>query len=251
MRKKVTSLIILIFSLFCLVSCSFNPFTTHHNETGSPAGIVAGAAIGAGSVGLLGAPKSVMVLAGLTGGAVGYYVTTLRYAASGVMWAGGEVYQEGDYLGIYIPTDNLFEANTADFLPKAPFILDSAVSVLQRKPKNNILISGNTSGFSEVSWERKLSLRRARQVAFYLWNAGIDEFQEADIASHRLRYVGYGDYLPIASTLTNNGIRENSRIQITSYPATASLYPANVGLMKDQVGAGGNCTKYSDRSRRQ
>lgn len=220
----------LILSLLFLSGCTFNPFTTNNHTTGSPAGAVVGAGAGAGGVALLGGSKTLMVLAGLGGGAVGYYVTTLRYESGGIIQSGGQVYQVGEFIGIYIPTDKLFEPNTADFIPQAVPILESTVTVLKRNPNNNIIISGNTSGFYRSRWELSLSEKRAQKVASYLWNAGINQFKDQSIETRKLNYVGYGDYLPIANDYTNEGIRQNSRIQITSYPSNCDL-----GLDKRQV----------------
>ena len=226
MKKEMIVFISLVFSPFFLWGCSFNPFISRHHETGSPAGVMVGAVVGAGSVGLLGAPKSLIVLAGLGGGAIGYYVTTLRFDSGGIMHSGGQVYQIGEYLGLYIPTDNLFEPNTAVFLPQATPVLESVMTVLKRKPNNNILIIGNTSGFTNSVREYKLSRERAQQIFFYLSNANIvGGIQKTNIHIRQVRYVGYGDSFPIASHLTNDGIREISRIQIISYPSKASLYP--------------------------
>ncbi len=224
MKRKTMFFVALLSSLFLLASCSFNPFTTANHETGNPVGAVVGAAAGAGGVALLGGPKPYMGIAGIVGGAIGYYVTTLRYDSGGVIQGGGKVYKLGDLIGIYIPTDNLFESNTDDFLPQSGPILDSAAAVLQRYPNNNILISGNTSGFYRSRWEKRLSERRAQRVAAYLWNAGIGDFKDnTGTGMRKLTYVGFGDYFPIASSITNKGIRENSRIQITSYPSNCDL----------------------------
>jgi hypothetical protein len=223
MQWKTITFATLASTFTLLAGCSYNPFITNNHTTGSPVGTAIGAGIGAGSVALLGGTKPYIALGGLVGGAIGYYVTTLRYDAGGVIQAGGNVYKIGDYVGIYIPTDNVFEPNTDSFLPQAGPILDSAVAVLMRYPKNNILISGNTSGFYCARWEQELSERRAEKVSAYLWNAGINQFITPTLNLRKLNYVGYGDYFPIAKPLTNNGIRENSRIQITSYPSNCDL----------------------------
>lgn len=209
---------LLVFSLLFLTSCSYNPFIFNNHTTGSPAGALVGAGIGAGSVALLGGTRPLIVLAGLGGGALGYYVTTLRYDAGGVIQGGGQVYKVGDYIGIYIPTDNLFEPNTADFLPQARLILESAADILQRYPNNNIMISGNTSGFGHARWERRLSEKRAQRVAAFLWNEGVSPFKDQSNDMRKLNYVGYGDFFPISHDYTNDSIRQNSRMQITSYP---------------------------------
>lgn len=219
----ISRALVLSFSLLAVSACSFNPFTSTNHTTGSPAATAVGAGIGAGSVAILGGSKTMMLFAGLGGGAVGYYLTTLRNESAGIINAGGNVYILGEYIGIYIPSDRLFEVNTANLLPTAPRILDSVVTVLNRKPNNNIMISGNTSGFNRPSRELRLSQQRAKVVAAYLWSSGIQQFKDRSSDTRKLNYAGYGDYFPIASDRTNEGIRMNSRIQITSYPCTEDL----------------------------
>lgn len=225
-----------------LNGCSYNPFISNNHTTGSPVGAAAGATAGAGTMSLLGASRGLITLGGIGGGAAGYYATTLRYAASGVIEAGGEVYQNGQYVGIYVPTDNLFEYNTAEFTDHAEPILDSVVAILNRYPNNNILVSGNTSGFNRPRREQLLSQKRAKQVAAYLWKAGINEFRSQSIhPTRKLKYVGYGDYFPIANDYTNKGIRQNSRIQITSYPSMRDLLPDRNALIMRDMGKMGEC----------
>jgi outer membrane protein OmpA-like peptidoglycan-associated protein len=223
LEVSLTRTLVLMLCSLVTSACAYNPFISNNHTTGSALGTAAGAGIGGGTVALFGGSKAMIVLGGITGGAVGYYVTSMRYDASGLIQAGGNVYVLGDYIGIYIPSDRLFEANTDELLPQGPGILDSAVAVLQRKPSNNIMISGNTSGFSNARREQTLSQKRAKAVAAYLWSSGIVQFKDSSNDTRKLNYVGYGDYFPVASDYTNNGIRANSRIQITSYPSFADL----------------------------
>lgn len=224
MKKEVKISLTLIFILFFLSSCSYNPFYKNNTTTGSAAGAVIGAGAAGGSVALLGGSKPLIALSSLGGGALGYYMTTLRYEAGPIYYAGGQVYKLGNFVGIYIPSDKLFEANTADFLPQAPLILCSAETILKRYPNNNIMVSGSTSGFANERWELSLSEARAQKVAAYLWKSGINGFMGENIDTRRLNYVGYGDFFPIAHDYTNKSIRQNSRIQITSYPSDVVLH---------------------------
>src|SRR5579872_4352320 len=214
--------------LLALEGCSFNDLT------GSPGPAVAGGAAGAGSAALLGGSKYTIALAGIGGAALGYYVSTLTFAAGGVTQAGGQVYTLGDYVTIEIPTDRIFEDNSAELLPEADPVLQSTVEVLKRYPNNNILVSGNTSGYGTQRWELTLSERRARQVAAYLWAHGVSSFRgtsdyDPSAPLRTLSYVGYGNFFPISNNIKAASIRENSRIQITAYPSQGQLK-----LCKDQ-----------------
>jgi flagellar motor protein MotB len=222
-QRLAGSTAILLFISLIITACSFNPFIENNRLTGSPVSTAIGAGAGAGTMALIGGSKPLIALGGIGGGIIGYYVSTLRFAAGGIIQAGGQVYQIGDYVGIYIPTDQLFGVNTDEWRPQAFTILDSAVNVLKRYPNNNIIISGNTSGFNQTRYERHLSEQRAKQVAAYLWNAGINQFKEYSNCLRTLRYVGYGDFFPISRTEHYVALRQNSYIQIVSSPSAAAL----------------------------
>lgn len=232
-----------------LAGCSYNPLVQTNQTTGSAEYTAFGAAAGAGIVSTLkGATKTSIAFAGLGGGLAGYYMSTLRYDAGGIMYDGGQVYKVGDYVGIYIPTRKIFYPNTAEFTPHATNVLDSLASVLMRYPNNNIMISGNTSGYDRPKRELMLSLKRARAVSAYLWNKGITDtdskFEETK-PRRKLNYVGYGDYFPVASNRSLKGIMENSRIQVTSYPTTESLNVTTKTYAFGNVGALNNEIKVS------
>jgi len=213
-----------VIALGALTGCTFNPFQTNQQLTGNVAGAGIGAAAGAGTAALLGATKPAPLIAGgLIGGIVGYYVTTLQFDSAGVTQAGGQVFTLGDFATVDIPSDHIFEVNTDEFTETAGPILDSTVAVLNRYPNNNIIISANTSGFGTTQWERRLSENRARQISAYLWAHGISEFKSQSLQTRKLTYVGYGNYFPIANNLHNDSIRQNSHIQISSYPSASEL----------------------------
>lgn len=225
-----------LMSTFALTACTFNPFTTDNKTTGSGTGAAVGAGIGAGGAALLGAPKPLIAALGLGGAALGYYVTTLSFDSQGVVQAGGQVFTLGDYVTIDIPSDRLFDVNTSEFLDSAAPILQSAAEVLKHYPNNNIVISGNTSGFSTARYERKLSENRARQVASYLWMQGINDFKGATNDMRKLAFVGHGNFFPVANNIRNEGIRQNSHIQITSYPTRVDLQLDNCHKVFDNIG---------------
>jgi outer membrane protein OmpA-like peptidoglycan-associated protein len=212
-----------LFLLLSVTACSYNPFNNSDHLTGSPVGTGVGAIAGGGTAAAMGASKPMIGLAGLVGAGIGYYVTSLRFDSAGIIQAGGQVYTLGDYATIEIPSDKLFETNSSDLLPQADPILKSAVTILNRYACNNIMISGNTSGFGSSRFEHQLSEDRARQVAGFLWVNGISGFKPQSIDSRKLTYAGYGNYFPVANSITNSGIRANSRIQITAYPTKDQL----------------------------
>jgi outer membrane protein OmpA-like peptidoglycan-associated protein len=219
-KFRVALIFLLILSI---TACSYNPLNNSDHLTGSAVGTGVGAVAGGTTAAVLRSSKPVIGLAAIAGAAVGYYVTSLRFDSGGIIQAGGQVFTLGDYATIEIPSDKLFDTNSSDLLPQADAILKSAVAVLNRYDCNNIMISGNTSGFGSSRFEHRLSEDRARQVAGFLWANGINGFKPQSLDSRKLTYVGYGNYFPIANDMTHSGIRANSRIQITAYPTKDQL----------------------------
>jgi outer membrane protein OmpA-like peptidoglycan-associated protein len=214
---KCRNFILSLMMAVILAACSYD---RSDHFTGNAIGPLIGAAAGGGAMAATGtASKPAIGLAGLLGAGVGYYVTTLRFASGGIIQAGGQVYTLGEYTTIEIPSDRLFDVNSSELLPQAESILKSVVTVLNRYPSHNIIISGNTSGFGPARFEHKLSENRAREVATFLWANGITGARGQSMETRRLTYAGYGNYFPIANDITNEGVRTNSRIQITVYPA--------------------------------
>jgi outer membrane protein OmpA-like peptidoglycan-associated protein len=250
----------IVFILLPLItSCTFNPFTTDNKLTGlkspeAPLAIAGGAAAGGTLAWLFGGSKTVIGASALGGGLVGYYVSTLRFASGGIMKSGGQVFALGDSVSVEIPTDRLFDVNSADFLDDAAPILDSAVNVLKRYPDNNIMISGSTSGFGSTKFQLKLSEARARQVSAYLWAHGVSQFKQFSTKTRQLIYTGYGDFFPIANDIHNDSNRKNSRIQITAYPSKSQLKIdrcfrvfSNVGASDSDPCLGQDSVGYKDQ----
>jgi outer membrane protein OmpA-like peptidoglycan-associated protein len=220
-RKTYLTWLIIVCTWLFLAGCTYNPLSDNNQLTGSATGTLVGAGIGAGSMALLNAPRPLIMAAGVGGAALGYYFTTLRFQSGGVVQAGGMVYTLGDYVTIEIPSDQLFDSNSAELLPQAEYILNSALSVLERYPDYNILVSGNTSGFGFRRDELQHSEDQARQVTTWLWAHGLNH---CNGGPRKLIYVGYGSYFPISNNIRAKGIRENNRIQITGYPTNTKIH---------------------------
>ncbi len=216
----------LIALLTCLTACSINPFAHDRQMTGSATGTLVGAGVGAATSAAIFDNTSAALLGGLAGGAIGYYVTSLNFDAGGVTHTGGRVFTQGDYVIINIPSDRLFDDNSADLLPSAIPVLKSALRVINRYPNDNIVIAGHASGFGTDRANRTLSKQRAHAVYTFFWNAGIDRFKENMLATRRMRYVGYGDRNPIANYQGGAAsIVENSHIEIIGHPSRTDLQP--------------------------
>jgi len=210
-------------SVIGLVSCSYNPFNRNNHLTGDAVGTAAGGLAGFSIASAAGASDAVIGLSTFGGASIGYYMTTLRFAAAGVYEAGGQVFTLGDYVTIEIPAARVFDSNSTYLLPEGKDALRSAAKVLARFNCQNVLVSGNSSGFGTSKLEKKMTTERAKVASQFLWSNGVSSFLHTTNQPRNLTYVGYGNYFPVANDITNEGLRANSRIQITAYPSKDQL----------------------------
>lgn len=102
---------------------------------------------------------------------------------------------------------NIFFAYASDSLyPESYSELDRVVKLLKKYPKTNIEISGHTDNQSSLKTNKKLSKNRAKSVYDYILSKGIK--------SKRLTYKGYAFFYPIASNDTEEGRKQNRRVEI-------------------------------------
>ena len=112
----------------------------------------------------------------------------------------------------------LFDSGKAK-LKKGSFpILDKVIRILKETvPANRIGVEGHTDNepikYSRWKSNWELSSQRALGVVHYLEKRGV--------ASERLSTIGYGEYQPIASNDTAEGMQLNRRVEIVILPRAA------------------------------
>jgi len=113
--------------------------------------------------------------------------------------------------GIKITFDSgvLFTFDSSELQPTAKANIESLVKVLKKYPDTNILIEGDTDNVGATEYNQKLSERRAQAVADYQKMLGV--------AGSRISIVGLGESNPIASNDTDEGRRQNRRVEIAIF----------------------------------
>lgn len=99
-----------------------------------------------------------------------------------------------------------FEADKANITNASHEELDELYKFLKRNGDVLIEIGGHTNSTPSHEYCDRLSTNRAKSVADYLNEKGIDE--------RRLKYKGYGKRKPIASNKTAAGRKRNQRVEI-------------------------------------
>jgi outer membrane protein OmpA-like peptidoglycan-associated protein len=99
-----------------------------------------------------------------------------------------------------------FAFDSSELSPEALVILQAAVEALGDSPSTRVEVAGHTDSTGTETYNQGLSERRARSVAEYLSNNGIDRSQ--------LTVVGYGETRPVADNSNEDGRAQNRRVEL-------------------------------------
>ncbi len=102
--------------------------------------------------------------------------------------------------------DVLFELGQTEMQPEARANLEDVVELLQTEPERRIRIEGHTDSTGPASINMRISQQRAEAVRDELAAMGIDV--------DRIQAVGMGEEFPIASNETEDGRRQNRRVDV-------------------------------------
>ncbi|MCP4443878.1 MAG: OmpA family protein [Myxococcales bacterium] len=98
-----------------------------------------------------------------------------------------------------------FDTASSELLPESYPRLDSVVEYMTHKKSARIEVAGHTDSVGNAKNNKALSEARAQACRTYLVGKGID--------GDRIAALGYGDEMPVASNQTEDGRRENRRIE--------------------------------------
>ena len=107
---------------------------------------------------------------------------------------------------VIMVTDVLFEFDNWVLKESCFTELDRWVDYFQNNPVVTAEIYGHTDSTGPITYNQKLSEKRARAVVDYLVNKGID--------SSRLTARGFGESQPAASNTTKGGRHKNRRVEV-------------------------------------
>ncbi len=117
--------------------------------------------------------------------------------------SGGKSLRKGDIINL----EHLqFKANSSELSEADSEILDELFRFMRDYPLIEIEIGGHTNSIPDSDICMKISQARAREVARYLVQRGIDY--------RRMVAVGYGKKYPIATNSTPEGRERNQRVEI-------------------------------------
>ncbi len=110
-------------------------------------------------------------------------------------------------VGANIVLNNMyFEFRSFKLLRESKYELNRIIQLMKENPTMKVEISGHTDNIGSETANNKLSMQRAKTVVDYLINKGIGK--------NRLVSKGYGKKKPIATNKSDEGRKENRRVEI-------------------------------------
>src|SRR5690554_2098309 len=122
---------------------------------------------------------------------------------------GAEVERVGEGIKVTFDSGILFGFDSADLTAQAKENINNLANTLTKYEDTNILIEGHTDSRGDEQYNQKLSERRARAVSKALSDLGIRNI--------RMKEIGYGENQPVADNESDDGRRQNRRVEVAIF----------------------------------
>ena len=184
-----------------------------------------GAIIGAGAGGAVGAVIGKATGSTVRGAIIGAAVGGVAGAVIGHQMdkhaeelafelPGATVQRIGEGIAVTFPEGLLFAFDSDQVTPGARENLRKLAASLNRYPNTRMLIVGHTDSDGSADYNMDLSNRRAVAAADFIAGEGIDRA--------RVGTAGRGEAEPIATNSSDEGRRQNRRVEIAIYASAAT-----------------------------
>src|SRR5699024_3746228 len=204
---KRVSVLFLCLSMLAITtnSCKEWSKTAKGSVIGSSGGALAGAIVGniAGDT-VTGAIIGAAV-GGAAGAAIGHYMDRQAKELDKEL-KNADVERVGEGIKITFDSGILFDCDSSELRPGMKDQIQELADVLQDYKKTKVIFAGHTDSVGDEDYNQKLSLRRAKSVARYAAENGIDP--------ERFQITGYGETQPVATNETEQGRQQNRRVEI-------------------------------------
>ncbi len=218
--KRMSRWIVLLVAV-SLAGCATDD-PNRRAKTGAAVGAVAGAIIGKQISGGKKGAIAGAVAGAVAGGALGNYMDQQQREFEAALAEEQrrnelEIHRlQDESLKIEVSNEVSFDFDSAALKPAFLPTLDKVAAILQRYPRTTVTIVGHTDNIGPEAYNQQLSERRARSVANYLADRGVDPA--------RLSIVGRGETQPRASNATAAGRQLNRRVEILIRPIDDGLH---------------------------
>jgi len=200
LKRSLTGLLTFAALMWLGASCAMNKAekgAVIGNATGSTVrGAIIGAAVG-----------------GVAGAVIGHQMDKQAQELAYEL-PGATVQRVGQGIAVTFPDGLLFGFDSDQLTPTARDNLRTFAASLQKYPNTRTLIVGHTDSDGSTAYNLDLSDRRALSAASFITAEGID--------GTRICTAGRGETEPIATNTSDQGRRQNRRMEIAIYANTAS-----------------------------
>jgi outer membrane protein OmpA-like peptidoglycan-associated protein len=184
-----------------------------------------GAIIGAGAGGAVGAVigkatgstvRGAIIgaaVGGVAGGVIGHQMDKQAQELAYDL-PGATVQRVGEGIAVTFPDGLLFGFDSDQLTPEARDNLRRFAASLTKYPNTRTLIVGHTDSEGSAAYNMDLSDRRAAAAANFVTAEGVDRA--------RICTAGRGEAEPIATNASDEGRRQNRRVEIAIYATTAT-----------------------------
>ena len=212
MKRSLAGILMLAALVPLAVSCALNKA-----EQGAIIGAGAGGAVGA----VIGKATGSTVRGAIIGAAVGCVAGAVighqmdKQAEELAYELPGAVVQRvGEGITVTFPEGLLFGFDSDQLMPAATDNLRSFAASLKKYPNTRTLIVGHTDSQGTAEYNMDLSDRRARSAASFITGEGVDPA--------RISTAGRGETEPIATNSSDDGRRQNRRVEVAIYADDAA-----------------------------
>src|SRR4029077_18459485 len=212
MKRSLAGTLTLAALMSLGASCAMNKA-----EKGAIIGAGAGGAVGAVIGNATGSTVRGAIIGAAVGGVAGAVIGhQMDKQAQELAYElpGATVQRVGEGIAVTFPEGLLFGFDSDQLRPAAQDDLRKFAASLQKYPNTRTLIVGHTDSDGSTAYTLDLSDRRALSAASFITAEGID--------GTRICTVGRGETEPIATNSSDQGRRQNRRMEIAIYANTAS-----------------------------
>ncbi|HLR31969.1 MAG TPA: OmpA family protein [Fodinibius sp.] len=207
--KKGTA-IILCLSLFAFVSqgCKNWSKTAKGGAIGAGGGGLAGAVIGKAAGNTVTGAIIGAAVGGAAGAAIGNYMDRQAREMEKEV-ENAEVERVGEGIKITFDSGILFDFDSYALRSASKRNIEELSTILEDYPDTKVMFAGHTDSKGAADYNQKLSENRAKSVARYASEHGVD--------SERMIITGFGEEEPVADNSTEMGRQKNRRVEIAVY----------------------------------
>jgi outer membrane protein OmpA-like peptidoglycan-associated protein len=211
MKRSLAGVLTVTALMSLAADCAMNK-TEQGAIIGAGAGGVAGAVIGKATGSTVRGAIIGAAVGGVAGGVIGHQMDKQAQELAYDL-PGATVQRIGEGIAVTFPEGLLFEFDSDQIGSAARDHLRKFAASLAKYPNTRTLIVGHTDAVGSSTYNMDLSERRAQSAANFIVGEGVDRA--------RISTAGRGETEPIATNDSDDGRRQNRRIEIAIY-ATAN-----------------------------